>query len=180
MPRLRTRGRKHHSPRQIGDAAPQLAVDEVAEPARREAERHQRRHEIGDVEPALVAPPREEPERDQHAEKAAVEAHPALPHGKDLERVREIVERLVENDVAEAAAQDHAEHAVEQHVVDVARMPSGQQVLSRAKLAEHREQDERDEIHEPVPADGDRADLERDGIELRMDEHSREDVRLLR
>ena len=89
--------------------------------------------------------------------------------------MREVVERLVEEHVAEAAAEDHAEHAVEQHVVDVARMPAGQQVLPRAQLAEHDEQHERDEVHEPVPAHGDGADLERDGIELRMDEHARVD-----
>ena len=98
---------------------------------------------------------------------------PPCHTGKDLERMREVVERLVEQHVAEAAAEDHAEHAVEQHVVDVARMPAGEQVLPRAQLAEHREQDEPDEVHEPVPADGDGPDLERDGIELRMDEHAR-------
>ena len=48
-----------------------------------------------------------------------MEAHSALPHRKDFERVREVVERLVEEDVAQAAAEDHAEHAVHQHVVDV-------------------------------------------------------------
>ena len=89
-----------------------------------ESERHQRRDKIGDVEPALRRCARAEPQRDQHAEEAAVEAHPALPYLKDLQRMREVVERLVEQDVTEAAAEDHAEHAVEQHVVDVARMPA--------------------------------------------------------
>ncbi len=41
-----------------------------------------------------------------------METHPALPHGKDLERMREVVERLVEQHVAETPTQNHAEHAV--------------------------------------------------------------------
>src|SRR4029453_12775585 len=102
----------------------------MAETAGGEAERNQRCHEIGDVEPALVAAARKKPEGNQHAEQPAGKAHPPLPHGKYLERMRKIIERLVENDVAEAPAEDHAEHAVEQHVVDVAGMPSGQEILA--------------------------------------------------
>src|SRR6266498_825899 len=60
-------------------------------------------------------------------------------------------------------------------------MPPGQQVLPRAQLAEHDEQHEADEVHEPVPANRqrdreraqrERADGERDRVELRMDEHA--------
>ena len=78
----------------------------------------------------------------QHAEEAAVEAHAALPQLEDLERMREVVARLVEQHVAQAPAEDHAEHAVEQHVVDVARMPAGEHVAARAPAAEHDEEDE--------------------------------------
>src|SRR5690349_10398240 len=114
--------RKHHRPRTGRGAADQLAVDEIAEPAGGEPQRTQRRNEIGDVEPAPPALTRIERERDQHAEKPAVEAHAALPHLKYLEWMNEVIERLVEQDVAQATAENHAEHAVEQHVVDVARM----------------------------------------------------------
>ena len=82
---------------------------------------------------------------------------PPCQTARDLERMRQVVHRLVEQHVAEAAAEDHAEHAVEQHVVDVARMPAGEQVLPRAYLAQHDEQHEADQVHEPVPADGERA-----------------------
>ncbi len=84
----------------------------------------------------------------------------------------EVVKRLVEEHVAQAPADDHAEHAVEEHVVDVARMPAGEEVLPRADLPQHREQDEPDEVHESVPAHGQWPDMERDGIELRMNEHA--------
>ena len=72
----------------------------------------------------LLRAAREEPQRDQHAEQAAVEAHAALP---DVRRSRADARgstRLVEQHVAEPAAEDHAEHAVEQHVVDVASRAS--------------------------------------------------------
>src|SRR5207237_1307030 len=125
----------------------------IAEPAGGEPERAQRRDEIGDVEPSPSALPRVKPQADQYAKKAAVETHSALPHLEDLERMNQVIERLVEEHVAEPAAEDHAEHAVEQHVIDVARMPARQQILSRAFAAEDDEQNESDEVHETVPAD---------------------------
>src|SRR5439155_21756205 len=111
-----------------------------------------------------------------------VEAHATLPNLEDLQRMNEVVERLVEQHVAESTAQDHAEHTVEQHVVDVARMPARQQHLARAHAAEHHEQNESDEVHEPVPADRERPEdehddvelekLQRDRVELWMNEHA--------
>ena len=100
-----------------------------------------------------------------------MEAHAALPELEDLQRMREVIERLVEQHVAQPAADDHADHPVEQHVVDVARMPARQQVLARPPLAQDDEQDEADEIHEPVPADRERSELNGHGIELRVNQH---------
>src|SRR2546430_3011804 len=114
MPRQIVDLREHHRPRTARGAPDELAVDEVAEPSGREPERTQRRDEVGDVEPAPAALSRIEPEADQHAEKAAVEAHAALPDLEDLQRMNEVVERLVEQHVAESPAQDYAEHTVEQ------------------------------------------------------------------
>src|SRR5215471_12498072 len=85
--------------------------------------------------------------------------------------MRKVVQRLVEQHITQAAADDHAEHAIEQHVVDVARMPAGEKVLPRADLAQHDKEHEADEIHQPVPANGDRPKVQSDGIELRMNEH---------
>ena len=133
---------------------------------------HKRRDEVGDLEPALAPHAREHPHRDEHAEEAAVEAHAALPDREDLERMRGVIERLVEEHVAQAPAEDHAEHAVEQHVVDVARMPAGEQVAPRAILPSTMTSTNASEVHEPVPAHGDRADAERDRIELRVNEHA--------
>jgi hypothetical protein len=65
------------------------------------------------VQPAQVVPPRDEHHRDEHAEKAAVERHPALPHREDLERMRKIVARLVKEQIPEAPAEDHADDRAE-------------------------------------------------------------------
>ena len=179
MPRRGPRGGvlEHHPPRHVRHAAPQLAVDEVAGPARGERERRERGEEVGDLEPAQLVLARHPPDRDEHAEKAAVERHPALPDGEDLERVLEVVAGLVEEDVAEPAARDHAEHAVEQQVVEQRDRhpprPAGRDAASAEPVRDR----ETDEIHQPVPADRERADLDRDRVEVGMDEHAGEDAR---
>ena len=143
----------------------------LPEAAGGEPQRTQRRDEVGDFQPPLVTAVREPRQREEHADEAAVEAHAALPQRDDLQRVREVIERLVEKHVAEATSDDHAEDPVEEHVVDVARMPAGQQVLPCANLPEHDEEHEADEIHEPIPAHGKRPDVQCNRIELRMNEH---------
>ena len=102
-----------------------------------------------------------------------MERHAAFPDLEDVERVGKIPVRLVEQYVAEAPTENHAEHAVEKHVVEVAAGPAfGRDVrLARAQAAEPQEHDERRQIHQAVPADGERPQMQGDGIELRMDEH---------
>ena len=85
--------------------------------------------------------------------------------------LRKIVERLVEQDVAEAAAENNPEHAEEEHVVDVARVPAGEQVLPRTHLPQHDEEHKSDQVHQAIPAHGKRPDMKRNRIELRVNEH---------
>ena len=118
-----------------------------------------------------MPPARKQHERDQHAEKPAVKAHSALPQREHLERMREVVKRFVEQNVAEPAAENDAKDAEEKHIVDVARMPTGKQVLPCPNLAQHDEQHEAGEVHQPVPADGQRPDVKGNRIELRVDQH---------
>ena len=72
-----------------------------------------------------------------------------------------------------------AEHAVEQQVLDVAPRPAARGVLrqAHAQRGEQEEQAEGDQVGDAVPVDRDRqADLrevERDRVELRMNEHAR-------
>ena len=107
-----------------------------------------------------------------------MEGHAALPHREDLERIGGVVARLVEQHVAEPAADHGAHDAVEQQVLDVATGPAGGGVLrqSRAAHREEQEQGETDQIGQAVPVDRDRqADLrevERDRVELGVHEHA--------
>jgi hypothetical protein len=43
-----------------------------------------------------------------------------MPQLHDLERIGEVIRRLVEQDIAESSADDHADHAVKKQIVDVA------------------------------------------------------------
>ena len=65
--------------------------------------------------------PARERHGEHHAEQPAVERHAALPDGEDLERMREVVARLVEQHVAQPPAEDHAEHGEEYEVVELLR-----------------------------------------------------------
>ena len=164
--------REPHAPRHVGRPAGQLAVDEIADAPRREPGWNQRRDEIHRGEPAALAHRAEDRDRDEHADEAAVEAHAARPDLQDLQRMAQVMFRLVEEDVAQAPAEDHAEHAVEEHVVDILLGDAEAEALAHAPFAQDDHQHEREQVHEPVPAHGERAEAEGDRIELRMDEHA--------
>ena len=66
-----------------------------------------------------AAPAREQHHRDHAAEEAAVERHAALPQLHDLERVRGEIGRIVEQHVAEPAAEDDAERHPQDEIVEI-------------------------------------------------------------
>ena len=68
----------------------------------------------------MLADPAEQPDRERHADRAAVKRHPAVPEIERLDRVREIIGRIVEQHVAEPAAEHDAERRPDQEIVDVA------------------------------------------------------------
>jgi hypothetical protein len=100
-----------------------------------------------------------------------MEGHAALPHGEDFQRMRQVVARLVEQHLAQPAAEDHAEHAIEQQVVDILRVHAVPRLRLRAALAQPEKGKKAGEIHQPVPAHGQRADGNGDRIELGVDQH---------
>ncbi len=81
-----------------------------------------RRDRIGEIEELDPTRPAVEPHRDQHAGQSAVERHAALPHREDAERVGEQLLVRVDEHVADPAADDRAERAVEHDVVDAVRL----------------------------------------------------------
>ena len=52
-----------------------------------------------------------------------MKTHAAFPDGKHFQRVAQVIRRLVEQAVAQTAAQDDAHHAIEQQVFNIAPHP---------------------------------------------------------
>src|SRR4051812_49151812 len=90
---------KDHPPGHIGDATPQLAVDEVAHAPSGDAEGHERSDEVHEPQIRDVVPASGDHHGEHYAEQSTVERHAALPDGEDLERMREVVIGLVEEHV---------------------------------------------------------------------------------
>src|SRR4029077_19769470 len=97
----------------------------------------------------------------------------------DLERIPGIagpVRQAIEKYIAQAAAENGAEHAEEQEVIDVDGFPGGARLL-RAQARQEPARRERDEIHDSVPVNfegpetAERADLERDFVEVGIRNH---------
>ena len=111
--------RKAHRPEVAGAgyAPPQLAVDKVANAPRCQACRHQRGDKIHHLPKAQAAPLGKQPHGKEHAQKAAVKRHAAFPHFEHIERMGKVFAEVVEQNVADAPAQNHAEHAVGEQVV---------------------------------------------------------------
>src|SRR5689334_11385701 len=88
--------REHHGPGYVGHAAPQLAVHEIGEPAEEEADRRRAGDQIAQAKEWNSVRPGEQYERRDDAQQPAMERHAALPDFDDVERVREILQRLIE------------------------------------------------------------------------------------
>ena len=141
--------------------APQLLVHEVGEAAEEQAERHAAGDIIVDPQPRQFLLAREIEDAERRADHAAVERHAAVPQLQDLDRVPEIFAEIVEQHIAEAAAEDDPERGVEDEVVGMA---AGHR---RAGLLEQLQQipiadEDAGEVGEAVPAEVERPDVQRD------------------
>ncbi|MNN85850.1 hypothetical protein D3C81_2031840 [compost metagenome] len=92
--------------------------------------------------------------------------------------MREVIARLVEQAVAQAPAYHHADHAQEQDVLDVLARPGlvarerRKGRMAQAFEAQQQKQAESGQIGQPVPMHGQGADLQGDGIDVRIDQHA--------
>ena len=122
MPRHRPAAGKHHGPRSVGFPAVQLAIDEICETAEEQPDRDRLGDDVGKGEDRKAAGAGEPQDRDRHAERAAVERHPAMPQIERLQRVLDVVARLVEQHIADPPAEHDAERRPYQEIVDVAAL----------------------------------------------------------
>src|SRR6185312_8163278 len=66
---------------------------------------------------------------------------------------------------------DHAEHTVKQHIVQHADGERTPGISFDAVASQQNEASESDKIHESVPSNRERSELDGNGINLRMNEH---------
>ncbi len=151
MARLRARLREDDGPGHIGDPAPQLAVEEVADAADPETKRNERRHKIGhgeEVAPGLVGKP---DHGGDDADEATVERHATGPDLEQIGRIREEEIEVVEQDIADPATQDHPEETVKQQIGDLVTGPATVGCIGAAPRQPHGKR-EAEQVHETIPA----------------------------
>ena len=145
-------------------------VPTVAEdPSEEEADRSDERAEVHDGQKPRLTAPGEENHAEEAADQAAVEGHAAFPDFEDVERMGEIIFRIVEHDVAEPSADDDPEGAVDKQVVD-ALWTGPLRAVPVAVVGHHAANDppaenKTGDIGECIPADREGPDGHQHGIE---------------
>ena len=96
--------------------------------------------------------------------------HAAFPHFENIQRVGEIIGKFVKQYIAQAPAQNHADHAPSEEIVEHF---FGKHRVARcnAAAAEPDKQHKADNIAERIPADGQGADAEQYRVKLRVYHH---------
>ena len=102
-----------------------------------------------------------------------MKSHAALPHGEYLQRMRQVIGRLVEQHIAKTSTQNHAQHAEELQIVQQRQCRAAALTTRNAPAPEQIGAEKGDQIHQPVPAYGQRADGDGNRIVGRMNEHAR-------
>src|SRR5574343_75763 len=104
-----------------------------------------------------------------------MKTHATFPDGKNFERISQEIGRFVKQDLTQSTAKNDAEHAVKQQVVQLFDAQESGPALDPV-AAQKNKLNEGDQIHQTVPAHGERADRESDGVELWVKKHRRRRV----
>lgn len=151
MTRLRASLGEYDGPGHIGDPAPQLAVQEVADATHAEAKRDQRCHEVGHGEEVALGLVSEPDHGGDDPDQATVERHAAGPDLEQVEGIGQEHVEVVEQHVTDPATQDHPEEAVKQQIGDLVAGPAAVRCIGATPRQPHGE-GETKQIHETVPA----------------------------
>jgi len=170
MTRQRTGVGEDHRPWHIAHLAPQLPVDEVPQTPGTETDGDERGDKIHCLPVAVVVLALEQPQRDQHAEQAAVEGHAPLPDLEQHQRVFEKHREIVEKRIANAPTQHHAEGDIEDDVVDLLGGPAGVG-LGGADTPQPPAAGKTDKVHNAVPVNLERAEAKGNGINVGISQH---------
>src|SRR5262245_31703846 len=119
MPAGRTTAWEHHAPGNVRGSSIELAVDEVAQSSETQADRGDGCGQIRDRVDADLLTLAEPYERHDGTEQSAVKRHAALPDGEELQRVLQIIRKVVEQRVAQPPADKHTQRGPDDHIVDL-------------------------------------------------------------
>jgi hypothetical protein len=131
--------------------------------------RHDDGGQVEHGEAAQVPAPRKQKDGEDRAEEAAVERHASAPYGEHLGRLRQVDVEVVEQDVADAAAENDAEGDPHDEVVDVGERRAAEVSPQRRVRGEPAgvvpAAQEPDHVRERVPADREGADGDCHGVD---------------
>ena len=108
-----------------------------------------------------------------------MKAHAALPDRKNLQRVAQVVSRLVKQAVAHTPAQHHAHDAHEQNVFDIFARPGaraghgGIRLMAQPPKTQKHEKAESGQVSQTVPMDSQGPQLQGNRVNLGVNQHAR-------
>ena len=106
----------------------------------------------------------------QHAQQAAVEGHSPLPDAEQHQGIAQQLGQVVEQHIAQPAAEDDPEHGKKHQIVDLLEGPAGigprRPSPSQPPTAEKAHQ-----VHESIPVHPQGTEGEGDGIDLGIAQH---------
>src|SRR6185312_12898324 len=108
-----------------------------------------------------------------HAEQATMKGHAPLPDLEGVPRVLGPEAEPVEQHIPYAAAQDDPEHGIENQIIDIGWLPGGAGTRG-TQPREPPAAGEADQVHDAVPVNFHRAELDGNRVEAGILQHSRE------
>src|ERR1700683_4891013 len=109
MTRDRAAGGKDHGPGHVAWTAPQFAIDEVGDADEKYSDWGNRERHIAERQNGNTAPQRENDRHEDAAQHAPMKGHSAVPYLKNFAWTLAEVEKVVEQDVADTAAENNSE-----------------------------------------------------------------------
>src|SRR4030095_6929291 len=100
-----------------------------------------------------------------NARESSVERHASLPDIENLKGALDIASEVVKQNVPQPASHHHAEDQKKQQVVDVVRLQRHFLELREA-LEKEIADDERNHVHQPVPAELHRAEAQENRVDV--------------
>ena len=125
MARGRAAGRKYHGPSDIGRPAPQFAVDEICNAAKKQADGHDSTNEIKQAEYGDVAGAGKQDHGEKHAQESTVEGHAAIPYLQSPNWVGDHCTQIVKQDVSNATACNDAQCCPHEKIIEIEQRKRG-------------------------------------------------------